>query len=752
MPATDATHTKSTETPVADAVEQSVAAAVRANAGLQANLSDRVSLRDYAVLARRHNGAAIWTDALQRAVDEHEIVVLPPSDEPYLVDGTIILPSNRRIEATGATVRMADGMKTVLFRNANAADGTFAPVQSGSRDTNIAIVGGTWEDCCTRRAGYGASGMFNLLPRRHGNFFGVSAMMFFGNCDHVSVVGATFRHTGAFAIQVGDGDAFRFENISFDHCFADGLHLNGNLSRVLARRIRGQVGDDLVALNAYDWLNSSVSFGPQRDILCENLELVRAPGFRVYPAIRIQPAKYRYADGKTVDCSVSNAVFRHVRGITTFKCYLQTPPYKIGEMPEWGETGSGGDLLFEDIEIDLTGPIDDIGQYASSDPVRGHFGAFEFGANLSSVELRDIDVTFHADRYPLSHLVTVGPKSCVVHQKDKKDSTEIFDPYVKCHVGKMLLANVRIGGATPGELVHVTKFDDVNGDGLSSGRGEIRRIVHHVDATGSTNADLARLANKKPALPDGFVLLADIQTAGKGRQGRAWASPPLSGLTFSVLLKPDLPPLRASTLPLVVGLAVAQAVARLLTEESQIKSRRSTADSRQPIAGQRVGLKWPNDIQIDGCKLCGILCEMRAEDDHVRHIVAGIGINVNLSVTDMPPEIAAIATSLSIAAGHTFDRFQVLDDILLSLEENYRLWLTRGFDSLRPEISKFDILRYRPVAIERGSTTLRGIACGIAPDGALLVRRDHGTIEPIYSGNAHISMHNAQCTMQNGAL
>ena len=705
---------------VADAVVQSVTAAVQENAVLQDKLADRVSLCDYASLARRQNGATVWTEAMQRAVDEHEIVVLPPSDEPYIVDGTIVLPSNRRIEATGATVRMADGMKTLLFRNANAADGTFAPVPPNSRDTNIAIVGGTWEDCCTGRAGYGRSGMFNLLPRRLGNFFGVSTMMFFGNCDHVSVVGATFRHAGAFAVQACDGDAFRFEDISFDRCFADGLHLNGNLSRVLARHIRGQVGDDLVALNAYDWLNSSVSFGPQRDILCEDLELVRIPGFPVYPAIRIQPAKYRYADGSTIDCSVSDTVFRHVRGITTFKCYLQTPGYRIGEKPEWGETGSGGNLVFEDVEIDLAAPIDNIGQYASSDSLRGHFGAFEFGADISSVELRNVSVKFHADRYPLSHLVTVGPKSCVLPRNDASGDVEIFDPYVKCRVGKVVLANVRACGEVPGELVHATAFDDVNGDGLSSGCGEIGRIIRQVESTGSTNADLAQMADGDSSLPDGFVLLADRQTAGKGRQGRSWTSPPLSGLTFSVLLKPAVPPLRASTLPLVVGLAVAQAVSRL-------------------VPNCRVGLKWPNDIQIDGRKLCGILCEMRAEGEHVRHIVAGIGINVNLSVTDMPPEIAAIATSFSIAADHPFDRLKVLDAILDSLDQAYRQWLDEGFAALLPTIAAFDVLRDRPVTIDRGSGAFTGIACGIAPDGALLVRRDNGTVEPVYSGDAHIS-------------
>lgn len=457
-------------------IERCVAAAVAEIAALQARLNDCASILDYATLVRMRNGVAVWTDALQRAVAEHEIVVIPPSDEPYVIDGTVILPSNRRIEAHGATVRLVEGMNTLLFRNANAVDGTLTLVPAGSRDTNIAIVGGTWEDWCTRRQGYGHSGMFDIPPRRRGNFLGVSAMMFFCNCDHLAIVGVTFRHCGAFAVQAGCGDAMHFENISFDRCFADGLHLNGNLSRVLARHLRGQVGDDLVALNAYDWLDSSVAFGSQREILCEDLELVRAPSFDVYPAIRIQPAKYRYADGAVVDCSVSDVIFRRVRGITTFKCYFQTPRYAIGEEPEWGETGSGGNILFEDVEIDLTGPIDNIGQYASADAARGHFGAFEFGANLSSVELRKIDITFHTDKFPLSHLVVVGPKSCVAPGKDGCGDMETFDPYASCRIEKMTLSGVRVRGSVPKELVCATSFDNINGDGRSSGHGEIGTI------------------------------------------------------------------------------------------------------------------------------------------------------------------------------------------------------------------------------------------------------------------------------------
>jgi len=458
-------------------IEREVEAACREIDKVQTTLSDQCSLAEYRALVRAVNGTNMWTAALQKALDEHEIVTIPASDETYFFDGTVVMPSRRRIEARGATIRLADGMRTVLLRNASAQDGTLAPISaSAKRDTDIAIVGGRWEDWCTRRAGYGSTGMFNLLPRRKGNYFGVSTMFFFNNVNRLSVTGATFHHTGGFAVQAGDADAAMFRDITFDRCFADGLHLNGNLTRVLARNVRGQVGDDLVALNAYDWLNSSVDFGPQRYVLCEDLELVRLPGVPAYPAIRIQPAKYRYADGSIVDCAISDVIFRRVKGVTTYKMYLQTPRYKIGSTPEWAEVGSGGNLFFSDLEIDLDAPIDKIGQYVTQEAPRGHFAAFEFGANLSLVHFKNIDITFHADRWPLTHLVQVGPKSCFYPGKDGKPGTEIFDPYVSCHVGRIVLENVRTQGAVPKDLVHVSEFDDINNDDHSTGRGTVGEI------------------------------------------------------------------------------------------------------------------------------------------------------------------------------------------------------------------------------------------------------------------------------------
>lgn len=253
----------------------------------------------------------------------------------------------------------------------------------------------------------------------------------------------------------------------------------------------------------------------------------------------------------------------------------------------------------------------------------------------------------------------------------------------------------------------------------------------HVETTGSTNADLSLRANLGEDIPDGYVLLADTQTAGKGRQGRSWCSPPGTGLYFSIFLRPAISPLQASTLPLVIGYAVAEAVQKY-------------------VPNNKVSIKWPNDLQINGRKLCGILCEMRAEGENVKHIIAGIGINVNLSVSDLPQETAAIATSLRIVSNRQQKREEVFADILNSIENNYLRWLADGFESFLPGISARNALQGKAITIDRNPippasrtgadkpSTVSGTVTGIGPDGALILRLPNGTTEMIYSGDAHI--------------
>lgn len=243
------------------------------------------------------------------------------------------------------------------------------------------------------------------------------------------------------------------------------------------------------------------------------------------------------------------------------------------------------------------------------------------------------------------------------------------------------------------------------------------RECRYVPETGSTNRDMADLAQSGAA--EGLVLAAGSQTAGRGRMTRAWFSPPEVNLYFSMLLRPSVEPGRAASLPLVAGLAVAKALEGL-------------------AAGLKPQIKWPNDILCGGKKICGILCEMQAETDRVRHIIPGIGVNVNLTRGLLPEELRNRATSLRIETGRGFSRAAVLAAILNSFEPLYDCWRAEGLGPLLPEIRLRDALFGRVITLNQGVGDVTGKADGIQPDGALRLATAQGVIS-IYSGEAHLA-------------
>ena len=154
--------------------------------------------------------------------------------------------------------------------------------------------------------------------------------------------------------------------------------------------------------------------------------------------------------------------------------YYQTPAYNIGETPERGAPGSLDGIHFEDIIIDLSAPVDGFDQYVNSDPARGWFGAFEMGSNIGYVTFENIDITLHPETYPLSRMIVVGPKSIRVGDR------EVFDPYVSNAVECISLKDIKVNGAPMGshlEHIHVTKFDDINSDGMSTGKGVLKKVI-----------------------------------------------------------------------------------------------------------------------------------------------------------------------------------------------------------------------------------------------------------------------------------
>ena len=234
--------------------------------------------------------------------------------------------------------------------------------------------------------------------------------------------------------------------------------------------------------------------------------------------------------------------------------------------------------------------------------------------------------------------------------------------------------------------------------------------VHHFDEVASTN-DLAKELAAQGA-PEGTLVVAEAQTGGRGRLGRQWESPPGTGLYVSLLLRPQLPPTEMPQITLTTAVAVARAVTR--------------------VTGVAPGIKWPNDLLLDGKKLGGILTEMETESEQIRHLVVGLGLNVNNPA--FTKELEPLATSLVLATGRPHSRLKILQAWLEEFEELYGRFLAREFAGILDEWRRLTVTLGRRVTVRQGPVTICGQALEVAPDGALLVETEAGEVVRVTSG------------------
>ena len=236
--------------------------------------------------------------------------------------------------------------------------------------------------------------------------------------------------------------------------------------------------------------------------------------------------------------------------------------------------------------------------------------------------------------------------------------------------------------------------------------------------TGSTNEDARRAASA--GAPHGASFLADAQTAGRGRGSHTWHSPSGSNIYLSIVLRPSVTATEVAPITLAVGLAVARTVQRALSGEGAI-----------PIK-DRVTLKWPNDVYVDGRKIAGVLVEGQLRGDRVASLVAGIGLNVR--TTNFPGDLARTATSLAIASASALDRSEIAASLIAEVLSVVRVYESSRLASMIDEIRALDFLRDRHVEVN----SVRGIACGIDDHGHLLVRTTSGELRNIGSGEVTI--------------
>ncbi|HEV2315900.1 MAG TPA: biotin--[acetyl-CoA-carboxylase] ligase [Candidatus Acidoferrales bacterium] len=235
--------------------------------------------------------------------------------------------------------------------------------------------------------------------------------------------------------------------------------------------------------------------------------------------------------------------------------------------------------------------------------------------------------------------------------------------------------------------------------------------IFHFFKVESTNTVAMRLGEEGEA--HGTVVVAEEQTSGRGRAGHSWHSEKATGIYVSILLRPPISPMLAPALTLVGGLAAYDAIAE--------------------GSGLPPDIRWPNDVLLNGKKVCGILTEMQAEPDRMHFAVIGIGINVNQA--KMPGELATIATSMRTETGRAHSRLDLLARLLRHLDRYYNQFIAEG---AAPILRRFaEVSSYfegKRVRISTSTDNFVGTTAGLEPMGILRVKRDDGKIESVISG------------------
>ncbi|MFC7442097.1 biotin--[acetyl-CoA-carboxylase] ligase [Laceyella putida] len=236
------------------------------------------------------------------------------------------------------------------------------------------------------------------------------------------------------------------------------------------------------------------------------------------------------------------------------------------------------------------------------------------------------------------------------------------------------------------------------------------REIRYLVQTDSTQIVAHQWARE--GAPEGAIVIAEEQHQGRGRMGRVWHSPPQTGIWMSVILRPPIPLSHAPHLTLLASVAVRRALAKL---------------TELPVK-----IKWPNDLLINGKKVCGILTELRGEQDQIHYVIVGMGINVNAQVADWPDWLKEVGTSLRHELGRPIHRASLLAEILAELEQSYQGYLERGFAPIREEWQQMAGILGEQITARTSQGSYTGIAEQLNEHGALLLRTEQGVV-PVYS-------------------
>ena len=410
----------------------------------------------------------IWSGAIEAALQKSGKVKIPASDKIYYLDRTIPLESGSILAADPeARIFALPESGFSLVANRHPINGRRLPNDSfDAPDERIVVTGGIWSHESKKRGGNGNP---TFQPNAGGN-----GVFYFSNVHGLTLTNIRLRNAGPYSFHLSNVQDVFLSDLDI-RGFSDGVHLNGPAQRVVVQNIRSQTGDDVVALNAWDWESLTPTFGPIENILIQDIEPLGGYNyFRLLPGVRI------YQDGSKRACSVRNVVIRRIKKVRNFKMYAQMP------VPDSGKAvlGDLDQIYFRDIELSgCTTRTNWNDHYYGNDEA-----PFEILANAAFVSLRGVSLIEYSEKNaPV--LVAVGPRSATWTRRDESgtpvERQEVFEPNLSCVAEKIEIGEIRVNGQLlehPEECVKAIQLSR-NPDYPNSypaggdGRGEIKEIV-----------------------------------------------------------------------------------------------------------------------------------------------------------------------------------------------------------------------------------------------------------------------------------
>lgn len=384
---------------------------------------DFVNIKEYEMLVTDN----IWTKAIQTALDEKKNVYIPYMGHEIIIDGTIFMDSNTNLKVDkNQIIRLKEHTNLCMIRNRNMIPGGHAYTEQVNPDEYITVTGGIWAAPDNERLN-----MDNVS-----SFIGGFAEIAFSNVRYVNVTNVTFSRGTSYAVMMSNCTNFYIDSIKFDQFGKDGIHIDGPAKFGIISNLDGVgLGDDMVAILAWDWYTSAITNGDIEDILIENIKGDNNE-------IRFLAGRKVYRNGKKKDCDIRRCVIENITGIYTFKMYYQ-PHFKNvvwGKYFDSAETvGEMNDMYFENItvpKIRTTG--------ISNIPI---YGIFDILADCKNLNFKNIAVNHSLEELDDKNikLINVGPISATFQYTDDKSKWgDYFEPDMCCFVEDINLENITL--------------------------------------------------------------------------------------------------------------------------------------------------------------------------------------------------------------------------------------------------------------------------------------------------------------------